>query len=179
MLNRCVARAPIVVLATLVAFAAGLIVLANASRAATPAGRSCTTWCLPAPTSAPAPASPDSATPLFHTSLSFLDSSGYVAHVNGFHNWTQFQSQNWGASDGNGGGYNAGMYLAAFNRNLDELGNHVSGVQYPVVKRGSSAFKWTWNFGNEFRASWPIEEGAGQLNSEQADQWVWAWAYGP
>lgn len=72
------------------------------------------------------------------TSLKIISGLGYWEFVNGCHNWTQAQMQNWGATDGNGGGYNAYIGITMWNNaKNDILGSEVSTVQYPVSKKAA------------------------------------------
>ena len=99
---------------------------------------------------------------------------------NGAHNWTQAETQLWGSTESGGSGYSARLGIAMIDNGIThELGKVVSTNYFLPQKKGSGSGQYDWNFGRQFASSYPIREGVEQLNAEEAQQWVWAWAYGP
>jgi hypothetical protein len=109
-----------------------------------------------------------------------FDDLGQYLLLNGAHNWTEARSQNWGTSNGNGGGYPArlGIAVTTGGSSVRLLGYLNSSTYYPVQVRGQT-IRFQWNFGTAFRSSFPIRTGFSQYNSEGLHQWLWGWSYGP
>jgi len=108
-----------------------------------------------------------------HTSVRIPSNDANFAPVNGFHNWRQAKAQNWGNTNGNGGGYPAYLGLA-MNDYGGQLGFRWSPYRYRVQRRGSGGGQFDWNFGTEFAGYWPIRETVSQKNPEDVSNWVWA-----
>jgi hypothetical protein len=93
----------------------------------------------------------------------------------GPNDWTEFKTQNWGASNGNGGGNAAYLGLAVYTTGGKRLDSLTSSTTYPPEAAGGPDV-FAWNFGIVYDANWPIEPAFVQQNAKGAFQWLWGQA---
>jgi len=107
-----------------------------------------------------------------------FDDLGQYLLLNGEHNWTEAEVQNWGTSNGNGGGLSARLGIVVTTGSVKLLGYVNSEGYYPVQVRGQT-IRYVWNFGTRFQSNDPLRTGFSQYNGAGLHQWVWGWSYGP